>query len=243
MMHDHGIMLAAGAGDLALAGVLLAAGLIGGMTHCTLMCGPFVLAQVTAQLDDSGPRYGTLARLSGAALAPYHLGRATTYVALGALGGALSGQAAVAVESRWLMALLLAAAGVSFLLWAIDGLGRARPTLGIARAIGDRLATAIAPLLGRPTGPRGYALGVALGFLPCGMLYGALAASAGSGSAAGGALAMTAFVGGTMVPLVALGYAGAFFGRRWLGAARSVAPVLMAANGLALLWFAWRTIG
>ncbi|MGE0725999.1 MAG: sulfite exporter TauE/SafE family protein, partial [Alphaproteobacteria bacterium] len=128
-MHDHGVHLAAtaGASDLALAGTLLVAGLLGGLTHCTTMCGPFVLAQVAAGLEHAGPRYGTLARLSGGALVPYHLGRLTTYVALGALGGALAGRAAVAAESRWLVALLLVVAAGAFLLWSIEALAGWRP--------------------------------------------------------------------------------------------------------------------
>ena len=43
-----------------------------------------------------------------------------------------------------------------------------------------------------PSGWRHYALGVALGFLPCGLLYGALAAAAAAGAAVSGAFAMIA---------------------------------------------------
>ncbi|MFQ5845606.1 MAG: sulfite exporter TauE/SafE family protein [Planctomycetota bacterium] len=43
--------LPAGGGDLALLGALLLAGLVGGVTHCAGMCGPFVLAQVSMGLE------------------------------------------------------------------------------------------------------------------------------------------------------------------------------------------------
>src|SRR5690606_11451397 len=98
------------------------------------------------------------------------------------------------------------------------------------------------PLLGDPRGARGYALGVALGFLPCGLLYGALAAAAGTGSAAGGAAATAAFVAGTAVPLVGLGWLGSFFGRRWAGPLRRAAPVLFLVNAAFLAWIAWRQL-
>ena len=65
------------------------------------------------------------------------------------------------------------------------------------------------------TGDNGYLLGLALGFLPCGFLYAALATSAASGSPLWGALAMLAFGAGTAPALVALGVVGQVAGRRW----------------------------
>ncbi|BBK44977.1 membrane protein [Allostella vacuolata] len=223
-------------GRIALA--MLVAGLVGGLGHCAGMCGPFVLAQVAAALPGEGRRYGTLQRLAGAALVPYHLGRATTYVALGALGGALAGRAALAVETRWLTAGFLLLAAAALLLWGLDGLARLRPAALPGRDLAQRLAGRLGPLLGDPRGMRGYALGVALGFLPCGLLYGALAAAAATGSAGGGAMAMAAFVAGTTVPLAGVAWLGAFFGRRWSGTLSRAAPVLLVANALFLLWVA-----
>ena len=49
------------------------------------------------------------------------------------------------------------------------------------------------------------ALGTAMGFLPCGLLYAALLKSVASGSALAGALSMLAFGFGTAVSLLALG--------------------------------------
>jgi sulfite exporter TauE/SafE len=69
-----------------LSGALALVGLIGGALHCAPMCGPFVLAQ-SVGTRKGGPG----ARLSEVALLPYHLGRLTTYAALGALSGALGG--------------------------------------------------------------------------------------------------------------------------------------------------------
>ncbi len=73
------------------------------------------------------------------------------------------------------------------------------------------------PLFARPVGFRGYALGLMLGFLPCGLLYGALAAAAASGDPLTGAFAMIAFALGTVPALLAVGLAGHVAGQRWQG--------------------------
>jgi hypothetical protein len=65
---------------------LFLAGLAGSLVHCVGMCGPFVLTQVVADAGSSRQgSYGEWRRLGGASLAPYHLGRLTTYTALGAI--------------------------------------------------------------------------------------------------------------------------------------------------------------
>ena len=243
-MHHTGPDFAAAlaAGDaLGIAAAMLLAGLLGGVGHCVGMCGPFVLSQVAANLPGEGRRYGVLQRLAGAALLPYQLGRATTYIFLGALGGALAGRAALAAETRLPTAGLLLLAAAAMLLWGLERLAHLRPA-ALPGAPARWLVARIQPFLGDPRGARGYALGVVLGFLPCGLLYGALAAAAATGSPGSGALAMAGFVAGTAVPLVGLGWLGGFFGRRIGEPVRRVAPFLLIANALFLAWLAWRQL-
>ena len=85
-------------------------------------------------------------------------------------------------------------------------------------------------------------LGLVLGFLPCGLLYGALAAAAASASALGGLFAMAAFALGTIPALLAVGLAGHFAARRWQPAAAKVGAYLMIINSAVLAWFAWRLV-
>ena len=81
-----------------------------------------------------------------------------------------------------------------------------------------------------------YGLGVVLGFLPCGLLYGALAAAGGTGSAIDGALAMAAFAVGTVPALVATGWGGLLVRRRLRERGRWIAmPLLIGNAGLMLL--------
>ena len=100
----------------------------------------------------------------------------------------------------------------------------------------------VRPLFARPEGWRGYILGVALGFLPCGLLYGALAAAAASGRPLAGALAMLAFSLGTVPSLLAVGVAGHVASQRFRSAALHLMPALMLVNAAVLSYLAWRTI-
>jgi hypothetical protein len=234
-------------GDGALAAMLLAAGLAGGLGHCPGMCGPLVLAQVGARLERvPAARMGELHRIVAAALLPYHLGRATAYGALGAAAAATAGTLGSMPGLRWLSAGLLLLAAAVFLANALRRFGLARARAGrpgcaaAARKPWARALTArLRALLGTPTGWRGYALGFALGFLPCGLLYGALAAAAASGNPAAGGIGMLAFALGTAPSLVAIGWAGHVAGRALDGPVRRAAPVLMVVNAAVLGYMAW----
>lgn len=225
---SEGLHLPAVAASLPLG--LFVAGLAGGALHCVGMCGPFVLGQVMATADATPPSgYGEWRRLSGAALAPYHLGRATTYTLLGGIAGGATALFAATTGFAWLSSLFLAIAALLLIAQAAGlAVGRTTPW----NAALSRLA---APL-SRTRHPAGrYGLGVLLGFLPCGLLYAALAAAAGTGSAAEGALAMTGFALGTVPALVAVGWGGLIMRRRMRAAASWVSAPLLVGNALLML--------
>lgn len=235
-----------GIGGLAVILAMFLAGLAGGGTHCAGMCGPFVLAQTTARLE-AVPAAGMseFHRLAGAALLPYHLGRLTTYTALGAVAGAAGRSIRMIPGLDWVAAGWLLLAAAMFLVYGLSGARRAGDGDSRWGAAVGRIAR---PLFSRPTGMRGYALGMTLGFLPCGLLYAALAVSAGSGGeiwtgAWGGGVAMAAFALGTMPGLVVTGFLGHMAAGRWRSVATTVAPALMLANAGMLGFAAWRLIG
>jgi sulfite exporter TauE/SafE len=238
-VHGHDALLSGlgGAFDaLGLPAALFVAGLVGGLTHCVGMCGPFVLAQVGAGMQaDGNAAYGEWSRLRGAALVPYHLGRATTYTALGAVAGAVGSALVQLTEFHWILGVFLALAASLFVVQTMPILSAWLPRLpGGAGRVGIALSHATQGLFRNPRGFKGYALGVSLGFLPCGLLYGALAAAAGSGRPALGAVGMAFFVLGTVPSLVGVGYLGAYFGRRWQRAMRIVVVPLMLLNAAGL---------
>jgi len=220
-------------GALGLAGALFLAGLFGGIGHCTTMCGPFVLAQLSGE-----PRGPMLKRLAGWAMLPLQLGRATTYAALGAIAGGFGAAVVKTTGLRWTLATFLLIASILFLLHGLKLLTAGRFSSGVA----DRIARKAAGLVRAPVGAGTYILGVMLGLLPCGFLYGAVSASAAAGSPLSGAAAMAAFAAGTSASLIAVAVAGRTAATRWRGlSARLAGPVFVANAAIAAL-LAIRTI-
>ena len=225
-----------------LLGSLFLAGLVGSTTHCVGMCGPFVLSQTVARLEAvPASQLSEFSRLRGAALLPYHLGRATTYTLLGTLAATFAGGFAALAQVRWLSAVLLLVAALFFLAYSLRRLPRRWSSAG-GGWWARRVEPMVRPLFARPVGWRGYLLGVVLGFIPCGLLYGALTAAAASGDTLAGAAAMLAFTAGTFPALLAVGLAGHVVGSQWREMALRVAPALMLLNAAALSYLAWQII-
>ena len=226
---------------------LLLAGATGSAMHCVPMCGPFVLGQVADRMARlPAARLCEMQRVSGGILLPYHLGRLTTYAALGALAAvAGSGLAHLPWLSR-LSGVLLAVAALLFIGQALrrflPALPGWLPDVAQAPAAWVRLISRGAGWFDRTTPGGGLLLGLVLGFLPCGFLYAALAAAAASGGPARGALAMLAFGAGTIPALVAVGIAGNTAGRRWQRGVAVVSPAVMLLNAALLAVLALRGI-
>jgi sulfite exporter TauE/SafE len=221
---------------------MLVAGLAGGFTHCAGMCGPFVLAQVAGRLENVEiGSFGAVARLRTAALLPYHLGRLTTYTLLGAVAGGLSDAVSLLSQHVWIPALFLTLSAVLFLAQAFERSPRL-PWLDRRLSQGaDGLVRNLPAAVREGTGMGGYVLGVALGFLPCGMLYGALAASVGCGTSFAGGIGMAAFALGTFPALFAVGYGGMALGQRRRAQMRMLARPVMVLNAVLLLALAAKT--
>jgi hypothetical protein len=240
-LHQCQVALDGGGG---LLGSLALAGLVGGVSHCAGMCGPFVLSQVAARLE--GTPAGQMRewhRLTGAAVFPYHLGRAVTYAVLGGLGAAVAGTLTQVGGLHWLSAALLLAAAFFMAGLAIPSLKRGLSGGETKTGWWSRTLEPLArPLFGRPTGWRGFGLGVLLGFIPCGLLYGALVTAAASGDMLVGMAGMLAFAAGTWPSLFAVGLLGHLAGQHWRGSVLRYAPFLLMVNAGMLTWLAWRHI-
>jgi hypothetical protein len=221
-----------GASTLSL-GAALVAGLAAS-GHCLGMCGG-IAGALAMRSGDSG----TGARLASALA--YNLARIASYSIAGALAGALGhallravNVAPLSLAFRVLAGLImLAAAGRLLFGWRL---------LDPVESAGSRLWRRLAPWAGRQ-GRRGgiggaIGLGLAWGWLPCGMTYSMLLLAATTASATTGAAVMLAFGAGTLPSMVTASVA---FDR----VARSLATraSLRAAAGILLLGFGLWTGG
>jgi len=211
-----------------LPAAMLAAGLAAG-AHCVGMCGGIVAA-----FDSSAARTIPIReKVDWARRVVFNLGRISTYAAAGALAGAL-GAGVYASGALPAQATLQVVANVVLILIGLHLAGAGR-LFARLESLGLPLWRRIQPLAGRLLAgrslPRAYVAGLAWGWLPCGMVYAALAAAAFAGGPAGGALGMAAFGLGTLPFLLAAGWFAARL-RRWRFAA-GVAVLGFGVYGLA----------
>jgi sulfite exporter TauE/SafE len=194
--------------------LMFVAGLVGSL-HCLQMCGPIVLAY-SLPLDR---RRAMRAHLE------YNGGRILTYTVLGAAAGAaghlltvLSGYASAARVTS----------GVGMIVAAVVWLAPtgAKPLVKIQKTVGRQLAA--------PGGK--FRLGMALGFLPCGLIYAALWKAVDAGTALEGGLTMLAFGLGTAVALFSFGVASSFAPIRLGRWSTRVAAACVMATGALLVW-------
>ena len=237
----HCKAIAIGHGPLLLS--MFLAGLVGSASHCAPMCGPFVLAQTGETMARLPVGSGELRRLGGAALLPYHAGRAITYIVLAVLLSLPLQLTARLPELRWIPAIALLLGALLFVLLGVRGLrGSLESGLLGGAGVGARLGQMARPLFANPWGRRGVGLGKLLGFQPCGLLYAAIGAAAATSDPVAASLSMAAFTLGTFPILWLVGYLGGWAQRRWSTWARPVLPAIALLNAIVLGGMAWNWI-
>ena len=176
--------------DFALIISLISLGFFGGFSHCMGMCGPFVLTQVSNNLAKTPlDKFSNFAKLKNLALLPYHAGRITTYSLLGFLCQLFRKNIQDFTKFHILSSIFLTIASLFFLNIffekKISNLIR-KITFPFAQKLKalkksgfftflktDFFTKLISNLFKNPQGLNGYILGLILGFIPCGLLYGA----------------------------------------------------------------------
>jgi len=167
---------------------LISMGFFGGFSHCLGMCGPFVLTQVSNNLSCTKINdFHGFKKLSKIALIPYHLGRITTYSLIGLVCAFLrinlDKNFGIEILSALLM-LLACGVFVGFFITQnslkIHKIFQFFPKKSFKKfnlfsPLLKILTKKINYLLINSSGAKGYLLGLILGFIPCGMLYGAFA--------------------------------------------------------------------
>lgn len=142
---------------------------------------------------------------------PYHLGRATTYIALAVLfSGILNLAFLFAPIKAFVAAPLLMIAGVLFLVSAFPSLSTLFPwahRIHLPLPV-QTLSAAIGHAMKKEDAAHRYILGVLLGFMPCGLLIAALMAASTLSNPVQAAFAMAAFAAGTVPSLFAVAACG-----------------------------------
>lgn len=182
--------------EAAIVSVFLA-GVLGG-THCVGMCGGIV-----------GALSASLAR--GSPVWPLHLaynaGRIASYTFAGAIAGAVGGTLMFS-STLWPRLGLMVFANLMLVGMGAYLLGLPQLIAPLER-LGARLWVRVQPLSRRLMPVRSLAqalsLGAVWGWLPCGLVYSALATALAGGSAGSGAMTMLAFGVGTLPNLLLVG--------------------------------------
>ena len=213
-----------------------------GSTHCVAMCGGVVA--MTCSAVPLARRSSPRAQLPYALA--YNAGRIASYATAGAIAGAAGAALASSGLVEHARLGLRLVAGAMMIAVGLYVAGRGRALRWIER-VGEPLWRRVAPLARRlvpvRTPSRAFALGLLWGWLPCGLVYAALAAAVTSGSPFRGAATMVAFGLGTLPMLLAMGSAAALVARgtraRWVRTAAGWTIVAFGVVQLAHTGRAW----
>jgi sulfite exporter TauE/SafE len=175
---------------MVVSSLTLGGGLLLGLAsslHCAGMCGP-IAASLMFGFGPSQTR----------SLIAAQAGRAAIYVAAGTFAGAAGG-ALYGVGPHPGAFLAMRAAAALSLGWIGFSLLGLAPSLAAV----DRVTAPLARAVARFRAPGALAAGMVWGFLPCGMVYGALFYAGLSGGALAGAAVMAGFALGTLPSVTA----------------------------------------
>ncbi len=195
--------------------VFFLGGLAGSLTHCLVMCGPMVACQAAC-----GGACGK--KLSIASQWHYHLGRLVVYGALGFVAALLSRQ--IAASPLW------------------PAISSGMMVLAALLFIASSLMPSHNNLASRwMTGGNGFVRGMAMSFMPCGLLYAALMMAGALANPLQAMVAMWLFVLGTMPVLLASSGFAAALAFKWQRLMHTIGRFGMATSGLTLLVLAARS--
>ena len=219
------------------ADLLLAAttGLLGGFGHCAGMCGPLAASIGLV----ASPRIGARRALAGQLL--YNAGRITTYACIGGAMGLTGSFVNTAGRMAGFQNAVSVAAGAVMIFMGLGAAGVAPLFRRIEERVAARVFRAVRAVLEGGGAGRFYALGLLLGFLPCGLSYSAFVGAAATGGLPQGFLFALVFALGTVPALLLVGGASAIASARVRGllyrlggVAVVVVGALFVARGLGL---------
>lgn len=195
-----------------------------GSLHCIGMCGPLSLALPTAGLNAFKRFYYLLS---------YQAGRLTSYAFLGLLVG-LAGES---LDMAGIQQQFSIIAGIVIFLAAIFyWLHKSVFHFSFLPGFFHYMQQLTGNLLYKAKNTRGFFLfGIANGFLPCGMIYIALAAALTAPSTGISVLFMILFGAGTLPAMMLVGYMGRLLNVRARQSMRKLVPIFITLMALVLI--------
>jgi sulfite exporter TauE/SafE len=189
-------------------------GLVGSL-HCIGMCGPIAIALPV-------PDSSNISFFTGRIL--YNLGRVVTYSFLGAILGLLGGRIALAGAQQVVSIILGVVIIIAVLLpQKYKNYFAQHP---FTQKLAQPLKENIGVLFKKGTFSAMFLIGILNGFLPCGLVYVALAGAIASGDAISGAAVMILFGLGTVPAMFAASVFGKFINIGIRTKIRKAVPVL-----------------
>ncbi len=177
-------------------------GFLGSFSHCYGMCGGFVFAY-SVKMNKTGHSSLPIRPRAFLPHLMYNGGRIVTYSILGGIFGLLGGSLRYVILN--FQSVLLIMAGLFMVFFGLDFGGWLKIVTISAIPGYERLRKLIGMLLTKISNTRIFLYGLVLGFIPCGLVYVALAGAASTGSAGGGIITMFVFGLGTVPALLILG--------------------------------------
>lgn len=203
---------------------------LAGSFHCIGMCGPIVLA--TSVGNSSTFRF-----LANRLI--YNSGRVVSYMILGFVSGLVGTGARMAGMQRWL-SIALGVAIILAVLLPSKYISRLFPG-NIWNWLSSRLRSLWGRLLGQQSAGAMLLIGFLNGFLPCGLVYIAMASAAAAPSMSESILTMAMFGLGTVPVMLATAFLGGFISlklrntiQRLIPAAAILMATLLIVRGLSL---------
>ena len=191
--------------------------------HCIGMCGPIAFALPIQSFSDNKKLYGLIL---------YNAGRIAAYSLLGLIFG-LSGRAFFMGGWQQIFSIVLG----SFILIILFVNLVTNKTVGIhfLKRFQQNLQKIMAAYISRQQLYGIFMIGFANGFLPCGMVYLAIAGALGTGSVQGGILFMLLFGLGTIPLMLSVTWFGIVINLNIRNIVRKVTPFFIAFIGVMLI--------
>lgn len=204
-----------------------------GSPHCLGMCGGIVAA-FGLSMQTRSPRQQQWLTLV------YHGGRLTSYMLLGLVAGSFGATMLAPLTNNGTIARVLLGVALIFCAMLMLGMPMLKPIEKLGLGLWQRLSPLRQKLFPLDSTPKAFLAGLLWGFLPCGLVYGAIALAIGAGShgyhdITTGILVMFAFGIGTLPLLLSAQSTVNFLQNRIQKfSLRKLGGVLMLLSGIAV---------